>query len=162
MTNRKYTRRATRTNVGSPVWGKNELRELKRIEAKLPEWARPKLRQIKRSMTTGTREGLAFARLSRELCAIFRSVCPKLNSALLGRTVARFLDSLHYADALSVNLREITRIKGRSRRERIRSILLEIKEVALDGQRRQVEGLRRDVPLLLKQLDADEPHKRKQ
>jgi hypothetical protein len=156
--------RGAKTNVvaaNSSVWGKHELRELKRIEANLPSWSKPKLREIKRIMTKGSPEARAFARLSRKLCEVLESVSPRLDSKLLGRTVARLVDSLFYADVLSANLHEMTRIEGPSRRERIRSILLGIREVVLDGQRRQIEGLRRDIPLMLKQLSVEEASSRK-
>jgi len=143
-----------------PAWGKRELRKVKEIEAQLPSWAKPKFRQIERLMTKGTPDNRAVARLSRELCTVFRSASPKLTPELLGRVVAQLLDSIHYADVLSENLREITRIEGPLGRERTRAILLEIQEVALDGQRRQVEGLRRDIPLMLKQLSAAERRKK--
>lgn len=139
------------------TWGKNELRELKRIEAKLPSWAGPMLREIETAMTKGNPETRTLARFSRKLCEVLGSVSPKLDPKLVGRIVARLIDSLFYADVLSKNVREISRIgiDDRSMRERLRLALVEIHEGTLKAQRRQVEGLRRDIPLLLKQLKGD-------
>ncbi|MGB6823120.1 MAG: hypothetical protein WBE21_13660 [Candidatus Acidiferrales bacterium] len=130
-------------------------------ESNLPPWAKSELRKLKRIMTKGDAQSRALARRSRELCAVFHGACPRLNSDLLGRVVGRLADSVFYGEVLSSKLSEMARIEGRSRRERIKSILLEIQEVVLDGQRRQVEGLRRDIPLMLKQLIAGERGKSK-
>jgi len=88
-----------------------------------------------------------------KLNEVFRSVFPRQNSELFGSVVARFWDSVYYAVVLSENLHELARIKGRSRRADLKLRLEVILECTLSGQRRQVEGLRRDIPRLLKRLE---------
>lgn len=87
-----------------------------------------------------------------KLSEVFRSVSPKLSRDLHGRVVARFWSTLLSAAHLSEDLHKLTRIKGRHRREKLRSLLVQIHEVELWALRRQVEGLRRDIPRLLEQL----------
>lgn len=158
MTDGKQNRKSTVVKANFPSWGEREPQELKRIEANLPAWAKPELRKLKGIMRKGDPQIRELSRQSRKLCAALQSVSPKVNSALLGRAVARLLDSVYYGDVLARNLREIARITGPSKRQRLRSLLTEIQEVALNGQRRQVDGLRRDMPLLLKHLDGGKPH----
>jgi hypothetical protein len=114
------------------------------------------IRNIKRAMKGDSPTLREMERLSpptASLSAVFRLVSPKLSSELIGRIVARFWDSLYYALALTENLHEMSRIKGRSRRHDLKLLLEVIQEGALAGQRRQVEGLRRDIPRLLTQLE---------
>jgi hypothetical protein len=96
-----------------------------------------------------------------ELNDVFRSVSLKLKPELFGSVVARFWDSVYYAVVLSENVHELACIKGRSRRADLKVLLEVILEGALAGQRRQVEGLRRDIPRLLKQLEPRNSHKEK-
>jgi hypothetical protein len=100
-----------------------------------------------------TSESRAVVRLCRQLGAKFDSANPKLDGKLVGSVVVRLVDSVEYAKDLSDRLREITRIKGPSKREQLRSILMLIEEVEVRALRRQVEGLRREIPRLLKELE---------
>jgi len=100
--------------------------------------------------------------LCRQLHAKIDSANPKLDSKLVGSVVVRLVNAVDYANGLSQRLREITRIKGRDKPEQLRSILMLIEEVEVRALRRQVEGLRRDIPRLLKQLKAGNSHKGKQ
>lgn len=93
-----------------------------------------------------------------KLSAVFRSVSPKVSPKLFGRIVATFWESLYYAVVLSESLHDMTRIKGRSRRHDLKLLLEIMQEGALAGQRRQIEGLRRDIPRLLKQLEPRNSH----
>ena len=110
------------------------------------------LRKLQRIITWGDRRSRALVRRSRELSSVLRSACPRLDSDLVARTVDDLLDSIYYAEQLSERLREIPRVKGRSRRGQLRLILMLVQEVELRGQRREVERLRRDIPRLLKEL----------
>jgi hypothetical protein len=100
-----------------------------------------------------------------KLNRVFQSVSPRLSPRLYGRLVANFWSSLLGAVTLSENLHELVRIEGRSRRKELRLLLAQIYEVPLAGQRRQVEGLRRDIPRLIEELGGDPskellPHRR--
>ncbi len=110
------------------------------------------LRKLQRTITKGDRRTRTLLRRTRELSATFRSLCPRLDSKLLGSAVVGLLGSVDCAADLSERLRDITCIKGPGKRAQLRSILMEIQEFALAEQRRQVEVLRRDIPRLLKQL----------
>ena len=96
-----------------------------------------------------------------EMCAVFRSISPKLDSKLFGDIVARFSSSMIYAVSLSEHLRELACIKGRSRRADLKLLLEVMLDGSLAGQRRQIEGLRRDIPRLVKQLEPRNTHKAK-
>ena len=101
----------------------------------------------------------AVVKLCRQLHAKFDSANPRLDGKLVGSVVVRLVDSVELAKDLSDRLREIARIKGRSKREQLRSIMMLIDEVELWALRRQVEGLRRDIPRLMEQLTPT-PRKR--
>lgn len=118
------------------------------------------LRSLKRALKGETTpESRAVVRLCRQLHAKFDSADPKLDNRLVGSVVVRLVDSVEYANGLSQRLHEITRIKGRDKREQLRSILMAIEEVEVRVLRRQVEGLRKDIPRLLKTLES--PTRRK-
>jgi hypothetical protein len=101
----------------------------------------PTLRQVERLCPPTTK-----------LNELFGSVSPKLSPEIFGRVVASFWTSQVCAVTLSENLHELARINGRAGREELRLLLGQIYEVALAGQRRQVEGLRRDIPRLIREL----------
>lgn len=96
-----------------------------------------------------------------EMCAVFRSISPRLNSKLFGGIVAHSISSIYYAFSLSEYLHELASIKGRSRRADLKLLLEVILEGPLERQRRQVEWLRRDIPRLLKQLEPRNSHRAK-
>ena len=146
MATRHSDRRAGKGEPKLPPGGERVLRKMGFGAA---------LRTLKRAIRGETTpERRAVVRLCRKLRAKFDSANPKLDSKLVGSVVVRLVNTVDYANGLSERLREIARIKGRSKREQLRSILMLIEEVEVRALRRQVEGLRRDIPRLLKQLDA--------
>ena len=58
----------------------------------------------------------------------------------------RLFDSGYYDGVLAHILREISRTTGGSKRERLMLLQTEIQHVALEGQQREIDGLRRDIP----------------
>jgi hypothetical protein len=119
------------------------------------------LRRLKREMKGDSPRARETERLcpsTTKLHAVFDSISPSLDPKLVGSIVTHFWDSLYFAAALSEYLHQLARIKGRSRRAELRSLLEVIEEVALRGQRTHVEGLRRDIPRLLNQLQARNSH----
>jgi hypothetical protein len=113
------------------------------------------LRDLKRAIRGETSpESCAVVKLCRQLLAKFDSVCPTLDGKLAGSVVGRLVDTVQYANGLSQQLGKITRINGRDKREQLRRILMLVEEVEVRALRRQVQGLRRDLPRLLEQLEA--------
>jgi hypothetical protein len=118
------------------------------------------MRELKRGLQRKTRAQRNVQLLcppTKKLVDAFQSVSPKLSPKLSGDVIARFWSSLLYAATLSENLRKIIHINGngRSGRKELRSILAVIYEADLRGLRRQVEGLRRDIPRLIRELGGD-------
>ena len=121
------------------------------------EWR--KLKRASRGDSPLLREMQRLFPPTKKVSAVFRSVSPSLNPKLFGSAIARFWDSLYFALLLTENIQEMTRIKGRTRRRDLKLLLEVIRECALAGQRRQVEGLlRRDIPRLLMQLEPRNAH----
>jgi hypothetical protein len=134
---------------------KQMIESLSKLEAISPKWNRAGIRKLKRIMREGDPKAREYARLARELSRVFRAICPRLDSKVRGRMVACLIDSVHYGSSLNDFLLEVARIKGRKRGQ-LRAILISIQEVALDGQRRQISSLKRDIPLVLKHLGTGE------
>ena len=150
MTTRASDPRAEKSELKLPPGGERVLRKM---------GFGAELRTLKGALRGDTtRETRAVVRLCRQLHAKFDAANPKLDSKLVGSVVVRLVDTVEYANGLSQRLREITRIKGRSKREQLRSILMVIEEVELRALRRQVEGLRREIPRVLKQLEPRSSH----
>jgi hypothetical protein len=87
--------------------------------------------------------------------AKFNSTHRKFEGELVGRVAARLLDTVKYANELSLRLREIERVNGRAKAAQLRSVLGMIHDVHLWLLRREVEGLRTDIPRLFEQLGGN-------
>jgi hypothetical protein len=144
MATKHSDQRAGKVELNLPLGGERVLRKMG-FGAALQT-----LKKVLRGKTTPESRGVV--RLCRQLHAKFDSANPKLDGKLVGSVVVRLVDTVEFANGLSQRLREITRIKGPSKREQLRSILMVIDEVELSALRRQVEGLRREIPRLLKEL----------
>jgi hypothetical protein len=140
-----------------PTQDKQDLSKSSKGEANLTPRVRRKLRRLRGNIEKGSRRSRALERGSRDLFRVFRSVCPNAAPKLLEWAIPRLLDTVYFADILSEKLRQIARVKGRSKRGEVRSIVMEIHELSLPGLRRQLTGLRRDIPLILKALEPDQP-----
>lgn len=90
-----------------------------------------------------------------KLNKVFQSVYPRPSQELNGSVVASFWSSLIYAVSLSENLHKLARVRGGSKREKLRSILALIYDSDLTGLRRQLESLRTDIPRLFEELGGD-------
>jgi len=117
-------------------------------------------RAAKGKSTAGSRKVDRLLPPTTKLNEVFGSVSPRLDPKLFGGIVARFWSSTAYAVSLTNHLHELARINGRSRRADLKLLLEVILEVPLAAQRRQIEGLRRDIPKLLKQLEPKNSHRR--
>jgi hypothetical protein len=116
----------------------------------------PLLRDIRRAFTgKGDRKSRSVVALCRDLSAKFGSGRRSVNGELVGNVMASLVDTVQYSKSISERLREILRLGSRPSPAQLRQVLAQIYEVELWALRRQILGLRRDIPRLIENLGGD-------